>query len=158
MNGEEQEAVLGVLVRLGTRWVLPTPDADVWHAYDPLPFWLFLDGIRAATHLATGRRFLDVGCGIGDKLALMHHLGWQVAGIDRHPPYVDAARELVPEADVSCGDAMDADSFDADLVYMYRPAVADALEERLEAHVLERIRPGTVCFFPTRRVPEVWVA
>ena len=144
--------------RLEQRWnVLPIPDADVWHAYDPLPPALFLPGLRQAAELTQGRRFLDVGCGIGRNMALAWSLGWQVAGIERHGPYAEAARELLPEADVYCEDAFDVDSFDADLVYMYRPARADAAEEWLEAHVLACLRPGTVCFFPTRRDPEVWV-
>lgn len=154
----EREAIHGLLHRLERRWSLPIPDASVWHAYDPLPFCHFLDRVREAERLTTGRRFLDIGCGIGSKLALMSALGWETHGIDRHLPYVEAARELVPEAKVEHADAFDVGAFDADLVYMYRPAVSDELEDRLEQHVLERVVPGAVMFWPLRHDPEVWVA
>ena len=146
-----------VMHRLEQRWnVLPIPDTDVWHAYDPLPPALFLPGLARAAELTEGRRFLDVGCGVGRNMALAYALGWQVAGIERHAPYVSAARELLPEATVYCDDARDVDSFDADLVYLYRPARADDLERRLEEHVLAHLGPGTACFFPLHD-PEVWV-
>jgi SAM-dependent methyltransferase len=154
----ELEAVHQTMWRLERRWdPLPIPNAHVHHAYDPLPLALFLPGIRRASEFTSGRRFLDVGCGIGSKLVLMHYLGWETAGIDRHEPYLDAARELVPEADLTLADAFDLDSFETDVLYMYRPMVSDADEDRLEAHVLSRLRPGTVCFLPVRRDPEVWV-
>ncbi len=154
----ELEALLGLFQRLERRWVLPTPDATVWHAYDPLPFWQFLDGTRVAEQMTEGRRFLDLGCGIGSKLALMHALGWSVEGVDHHEPYVEAARELVPEATVEHGDIRDLSSIDTDLVYMYRPARSDELEVELEQHVLSIVPAGTVCFFPFRHRPEVWAA
>ena len=158
MDEDEREALLGLLTRLERRWVLPIPDGDVWHAYDPLPFWHFLDGIRQASAMTDCRVFLDLGCGIGSKLALMHHLGWAVHGVDHHRPYVQAARELVPEAAVEHADIRDLDRLDADLVYMYRPARSDQLETELEQHVLERVAPGTVMFWPLRHHPEVWAA
>lgn len=156
MTDGELEAVHQTLFRLEQRWLPPTPDAHVHFAYDPLPVALFFPGIRQASELTEGRRFLDVGCGIGTKLALMYVMGWRVTGIDRHEPYAKIARELVPEANVMVADAFDVASFDADLVYMYRPMVSDADEERLEAHVMRHASPGTVCFFPTRP-PEVRV-
>ncbi len=130
----------------------------MFFAYDPLPVAIFLPGIRAASAMTAGRRFLDVGCGIGTKLALMAGLGWEVAGIDRHPPYIESALDLCPEAELTVADLRDTETFDADLVYMYRPGVSDETASALEAHVEARVRPGTVLFFPTRRSPEVWVA
>jgi 2-polyprenyl-3-methyl-5-hydroxy-6-metoxy-1,4-benzoquinol methylase len=153
----ELEAIHQTLHRLEQRWVLPIPDAHTWFAYHPLPIAMFLPGIRQASELTDGRRFLDIGCGIGTKLALMHTLGWEVAGIDRTEHYLDAARELIPEATLTHADALALNSFNADLVYMYRPAVSDKLETELERHVLAHVKPGTVCFFPTRRQPDVWI-
>ena len=137
----------------------------MWFGYDPLPVAIFLPGIAAAEAHTTGRRFLDVGCGIGTKMALMHALGWDVSGIDRHRTYLDAAAELVPEATLACADLFDAEAFDADLVYMYRPAVTEQLAERTERHVIERMPSGALLFLPTRTPPvpltqvaaEVWV-
>lgn len=137
--------------------MLPIPPNDVWHAYDPLPFWEFLAGIRIASELTEGRRFLDLGCGIGTKLAIMHGLGWDVTGVEHHAPYVEAARELIPEASVHLGDICDLVPIEADLVYMYRPAVSDDLEAEVERVVLDWGKPGTVMFWPFRHTPEVWV-
>jgi SAM-dependent methyltransferase len=158
LAGEECEALHGLIHRLERRWnLLPIPDRRFHHAYDPLPFWHFLAGVQAAARLVRGRRFLDVGCGIGSKLALMHHLGWTAAGIDRHRPYIDAAAELVPEASLAHGDAFDIPHFDTDLVYMYRPMISDEQEDALETHILAHVDPGTVMFWPLRHDPEVWV-
>ena len=101
---------------------------------------------------------LDLGCGLGRNLSIAHHLGWQVAGIDHNPQYAAAASELLPEADVRVADILDEQDFDADVVYMYRPARGDELEGKVETHVLERVNPGTVMFWPTRHDPEVWLA
>ncbi len=159
LGEREQEAIHSVFHRLETRWHEPAHD-DARHTWDPLPFWLFLDGVRTAEPQVRGRRFLDVGCGIGTKLAIMHELGWEVAGIERHGPYVKDAQELMHERpnSITHADAFDVPVFDADLVYMYRPMKSDDDEDLLEQHVLARVAPGTVMFFPTRRTPEVWVA
>lgn len=153
MTVDAWEAVHQTLFRLEQRWLPPTPDADVFFAYDPLPVAMFFPTIEVAAKETAGRRFLDVGCGIGTKLALMHVLGWQVAGIERHEPYAATARELVPEAAVTTTDLRDVELFDADLVYMYRPGVSDEMASTLECHVAERVRPGTLLFLPTRPLP-----
>lgn len=159
LTGPEREAVHGAMHRLERRWnVLPIPNDPQWHAYEALPFWDFLAAIRRASELTDGRTFLDVGCGIGTKLAIMYSLGWTVTGIDHHLPYVEAARELVPEATVEHGEILEQTTFQSDLVYLYRPARPLDLEIELEQYVLDRVSPGTVCFFPLRHDPEVWVA
>jgi trans-aconitate methyltransferase len=168
VNAEVLEALYQLLSRLEARWLPPVPDNSVFHAYDPLPLAIFLEGLAVVEQHATGRRFLDVGCGMGTKLALMHYLGWTVAGIDRHRPYVDVAREFVPEATVTCADAHDLPSFDADVVYAYRPCVSDEHEDSLERHLLARMKRGSLLWLPTRvlgtEMPaerlgvDVWVA
>ena len=147
----EWEALYVLLHRLEHRWLPPAiPDASIYHAYDPLPLEIFLRGIRAASEHAEGRRFLDLGCGIGAKLAFMRALGWEVAGVERQADYVEIARELVPEAEITHGQIEDIDSFDADLVYMYRPAISEELELELEVHVIEHLDRGTLLFIPER--------
>src|SRR6266576_6003049 len=95
------------------------------HDYEPLPLADFIAGVRAAEPHVNGRRFLDVGCGLGAKLGFMHYLNWNVVGIDINPKYCLHAQELYPFADITCADAFDVDHFDADLVYMYRPMVSE---------------------------------
>ena len=151
------EAIHQAFHRLERRWVLPIPsEQPEFHVYDPLPVAEFLPAIETASKATAGRRFLDVGCGIGTKLALMLALGWQVAGIELRRRYVLAASELVPEASVVCADLRDVAEFDADLVYCYRPARADELETEIERYVVDRVRPSTLLFFPTRDLPDAW--
>ncbi len=157
-SAQEAEAIHATLHRLEQRWnVVPIPDNRVWHAWDPLPFWDFFRGVRRAAELTDRRRFLDLGCGIGTKLAIMDGLGWQVSGIDHHEPYVEAARELVPEAEIRLSNILDCEQLDADLVYMYRPAREENLEVAVEQHVLSVVAPGSVMFWPLRHSPEVWL-
>lgn len=153
MTELELEAIHQTLHRLETRWHLPIPDASIWHAYDPLPLALFLDGIRAAIRYAPGNRFLDLGCGIGTKLAFMHGIGYQVTGIDRVSHYIEAARELIQEATLIEADIFDLASFDADIIFMYRPARDDQLEDALERHVVAGMNLGAVLFLPVRPLP-----
>ena len=137
-------------------WLLPLPDTGPWHGYDPLPLRDFFAGVRTAAALTDGRRFLDVGCGIGTKLMLMDRLGWQTAGIERIEEYANHARELNPAARIVTADLIDVGEFTADLVFMYRPAKDDDLEEKVEAHVLAHTPPGSVMFWPFRHEPQVW--
>ena len=146
----EFEALYQATKRLENAWMPPVPDATEFFAYDPLPWALFLPLIEQAASLVPGRRFLDVGCGIGTKLLFMHYLGWKVAGIERHPPYAHAARSLVPEAHVQTVDVFDLGEFDADVVYSYRLGVTEALQAEVEAHITARMRPGTVLLLPGR--------
>lgn len=156
MNDREREAIHGIIHRLETRWHDLAPN-DEWHAYDRLPFWHFLRGLREAEWLTGGRRFVDLGCGIGTNLAIAHHLGWDCTGVEFRPEYAEGARSLLPEARIETTDIRNLDSLPFDLVFMYRPAKADELEDMLEEHVASLLQPGTVCFWPLRHNPEVWV-
>lgn len=110
-----------------------------------------MPGIRVAAKYAP-RTFLDIGCGIGTKLAFMSVLGWRVWGIDRHQPYIDIARELVPEAMLECCDVRELTSLRADVIYMYHPAIAEELEQEVETHLATLMEPGTVIFAPHRNL------
>lgn len=149
----EFEAIHGLLHRLEQRWTPPAPAADVWFAYDPLPLREFLPLLRQAMALTEGRRFLDLGCGIGRNLAVAHHLGFRVSGIDQHRPYLAAAAELLPEAVLTHGNILDLNEIDADIVYMYRPARAEDLQVRIEEHVQSLLTPGSVFLLPVRPQP-----
>jgi SAM-dependent methyltransferase len=141
-------AVFETLARLERRWVPPArPDPD-FYGWEPWPTRDFFDAVNLAAGFTDGRRFLDVGCGIGTKLALMSAVGWTVAGIDWHRPYLDAARELVPEADLTLADVRDMEVFDADVVFMYRLAVDDAVNAEVEAHLIDGCPPGQILIVP----------
>jgi len=156
-----QEAVyslLSVVNHMERRWLLPIPTDPDRHAWEPLPFWDFIEGLDAAAPHVRERTFLDVGCGIGTKLALAYHLGWRVSGIDYHQPYIAAAEELCEgcEADLRLGDAAATENFEAGLVYSYRILRDDAACDRLEEHIVGHCTPGTVVYFPQSRFRPKW--
>ena len=162
----ELEAIYQVFNRLEQRWVTPGfGDPRFWE-WEGLPMAEFLRGTQEAEKRTSGRRFIDVGCGIGIKLSFMHHLGWDVTGIDHHQPYLEAAQELIPEATLIHADLREVQSYDYDLVYMYHPAIKDDLELELEHHVVERMKSGNILFLPGRytefegmshNYPYIWV-
>lgn len=150
MDPAELEALHSTTFRLEQAWLPVAPPNHTWHAYDPLPWAEFLSGIRTAIAAADARTFLDIGCGIGTKLAYMYALGFAVRGVDHHQPYLDAARKMIHEAELEHADVRELDAIDEAIVYMYRPAVADELEDELEAHVARVLRDGAVLFLPAR--------
>lgn len=149
----EFEALHQTLWRLESRWTPPIPDANVYHAYERLPLIDFLPLLREAGE-AGGRTFMDIGCGIGTNLLMVYLMGWKVIGIDHHAPYLDSAAKLVPEATLILSNAFDVESFDADVVYMYRPMVSAGDEDRLENHVLSRMKTGAtlLCTSPHQKL------
>ena len=54
--------------------------------------------------LTAGDRLLDVGCGSGELCRLARSRGATVSGLDASAPMIDAARAVVPDADLRRGD------------------------------------------------------
>jgi len=87
-------------------------DEDAWSsvAADWAALWGgFSDPARraiiAGAGIGPGSRVLDVGCGSGEFLAMLHSVGALTAGIDPAPRMVEAARSVAPGADVRLGSA-----------------------------------------------------
>lgn len=45
----------------------------------------------------TGRKVLDIGCGSGRDLAVLHKLGYDCYGVDPTPQFLEIAQEIHPE-------------------------------------------------------------
>lgn len=135
-------AVDQTVMRLEAGWFTPHGD-DAGFDLHPLPMGEFLAGMAVCGEPG---RFVDLGCGVGTKLAVAHFLGWQVSGVERHADYAAAARRLVPEADVVVGDAWDVELDGFDVVYSYRLCVALAAQQVLNAAIVARMRPGGLFF------------
>jgi trans-aconitate methyltransferase len=109
-----------------------------------LPLAEFLAGMAVAGEPGT---FIDLGCGIGTKLAIAHWLGWDVTGVERHSDYAAVARKVVPEAKVYVGDAWTFEGLAAfDIVYSYRLMVDLARQDELNSSIVAQMRPGTLFF------------
>lgn len=129
--------------RLEDGWYVPHGDDDHFdlHALPSLEF------LRGMEELGEPTTFLDLGCGVGTKLLLAHWLGWEVTGVERHPDYADAARRLVPEADIHVGDAWTWQGLDHfDVVYSYRLVVDLERQHELNRSIIKRMRPGATYF------------
>lgn len=147
--GDALDVLDALLHRLETRWRPPDPDQEVYWAIGALPLPVFWPGLQSVAKLTAGRRFWDLGCGIGRYLALAYYAGWGPTGVERHQPYVEAARALCPEdVEVIHAEITEVDRFDADVVYMYRPAVADELERTIIRHVADHAEPGCLLWLP----------
>ena len=96
---------------------------------------------------AAGKRFLDVGSGLGTKLHLARILGFDAHGLELRGHYADASRELFSDCPVTVGDASAFSDYDAfDVVYCYRPCVDPDEQTRLNRLISERMATGALFF------------
>lgn len=123
-------------------------------AYDPEAF---LERMSAYGCLDLPGRFLDVGCGIGEKLFLAFALGafTQCDGIEydaRTAAVADflfdriAPRKRYP-VQIVRGDSLDFDRYgDYDVIYMFRPMWQSESMNRLVRRIAAQLKPGAIMF------------
>ena len=140
-------ALIGSVIAMDREWMSRHEGYD-----DPgrclpwMPFsWPdFIALIGEALPETTGDKFLDVGAGIGTKMLLAREIfGLDVTGIERVPAYIKVARDhdlMVIERDAAGWDGYG----DYDLVYFNRPFFDQGLQERLEQHIWNTMKPGAV--------------
>ena len=135
----------------------PAPDESTFYAWEPLPMSEFLPGITRAREWLIERNkcwtgeesFLDVGAGIGTKLAVASLLGWTVEGCEHHVPYIELASRLFPHVPITLGEAFDFDRYDEfDVVYSYRLCVDDDKQRELTQWIVQQMRSGSLFFSP----------
>lgn len=114
-----------------------------WMPFQPANF---IAMIAECMTYASGFRFLDVGCGIGSKLALATTVfGLQADGVE-----VDSV--MAAEAcKWRCGNVIPQDALDVpglyadyDIIWLYRPFRDRKCEEQLEKLVRENMKPGAI--------------
>jgi SAM-dependent methyltransferase len=90
-----------------------------------------------SVEIRTGTRLLDVGCGPGLALKLAAGRGAIVTGIDAAGPFIEIARERLPDADLTVGEMESLpygdDSFDAVTGFMAFQFAADPARALREA-------------------------
>jgi SAM-dependent methyltransferase len=62
------------------------------------------EAVLSRTHVKSGTRFLDVGCGAGMAAQIAAERGAEVSGIDAAPALLDIARLRMPQGDFRLGD------------------------------------------------------
>ena len=76
-----------------------------------------------------GSRFLDVGCGLGNKVWLAQNIGFDAYGIEINQKYADIAGECVGTNHIFCHDGITFPDYDQyDVIYFYNPMPSDELE------------------------------
>lgn len=133
-------------------------DSKKYFAYIPLYARKFL--VALTPLLEKKKSFLDVGCGMGDKLALVHKIAphVRVGGIEFHKPYVKLARKIAPNAHVyHCNALHYADYHKWDIIYAYRPISHWDTMCALEERIMREMKRGAtfVMFLPCAARP--WV-
>jgi ubiquinone/menaquinone biosynthesis C-methylase UbiE len=106
--------------------------------------------------VAPGTRLLDVGCGAGLFMQLAARRGAKVTGIDAAAPFIEIARERVPEAELAVGEMEELpyadDSFDVVTglnAFQFAADPANALREAARVG-----RPGAPIVIATWGRPE----
>lgn len=120
-----------------------------WFDWQSLPLSSFYIGMRMIRNkLGEGRhKFLDVGSGIGTKLFLADSLGFDAYGIEHNYEYRKVSLRLWPNYIVWLNDALDFTDYDQfDVVYSYRLARNNELQECVNNHILEHMREGAIFF------------
>jgi SAM-dependent methyltransferase len=106
--------------------------------------------------ITSGTSLLDVGCGPGLFLRLAAQRGARVTGIDAAAPFIEIARERVPDADLTAGEMESLpypdDSFDAVSGFNAFQFAADPAHALREAGRVAR--PGTPILIATWGRPD----
>jgi SAM-dependent methyltransferase len=103
----------------------------------------------------TSRKFLDVGCGVGQKVYLAFKYKFDAYGIEIRPAYADVAQQLLirylwnmPQIDLTnriiVADAVQFDFKDFDVIYFYRPMWDNKLEAQLERQIAKTAKIGAI--------------
>lgn len=134
----------------------PQEIVDDHYPYIPLPIERFIQ-LMDHPSLRGKKSFIDVGCGIGDKVMLASLLyGLDAEGIEYTPiTYYTGklflkrlvysySRDERPRIKLHLGDALEHDFSGVDIIYMYRPMNNDQLTYRLYKHILSTMDEGAV--------------
>jgi len=122
-------------------------------------------------------KFLDVGCGVGQKIFLANCFGFRARGLELRKELISAGQNLFsdlrveirhdgyysPEPFFIHGDALTYDGYnDFDILYFYCPLMAENLEIKLEEKLAKDAKPGAIVLanlpkhFLVRKTPEGW--
>lgn len=120
----------GILNRLGN-----------WYnrKLDALELW------RLTRRLPAGARVLDIGCGNGDSLEILHRWGFECWGLDQSPAGITAVRDRIP-IEVRLGSIYENDLGDGTFDMILMSHVMEHLPEpaRAASEVRRLLKPGGI--------------
>jgi len=128
--------------------------------YVPLRIDQFIEQLNIVSgfkDLPNEPKFVDVGCGIGQKLAI---LGWiyyryKIYGIEYSKEYAKIAKALVPKTtQIIIADAITQNYKIFDIIYFYCPCSDPEKEEALEKQIYKTAKPGAYILANAKRSPE----
>lgn len=118
----------------------------------PLGLERFITQMNVIRGLTKVKEFIDVGCGIGTKLALakasLKYCGQtKFNGVEITKNYVCAARKLLSRLEIP-GEIIEADALTIDyhrydVIYFYSPLINDDMEKALEQRIVTTAREGS---------------
>jgi hypothetical protein len=113
-----------------------------WMPFQPADFLAILFDCVAEMR---GRAFIDVGCGPGTKMLLASQLyGLEPEGIEISDAMSVEARKYGTVYHGNAGDTPPGFYSNYDLIWLYRPFRDPVLERRLEAWIMEEMKPGAI--------------
>ena len=123
----------------------------------PLAVYVFLDLMNEALKHTDNKQdihFVDVGSGIGTKLMLAEYIltsagkNVSLSGIEIDQKLVDVSKQLVPQANIKVGNALDMDYGEYDVVYLYHPFIDNKLQKQLDERIAKTIKTGAIVVLP----------
>ncbi len=93
----------------------------------------FIENLRLILRrCGDGRRFLDVGCGLGNKVWIAQAIGFDAYGLEINPKYAEIASECVGANRIICQDGIRFLGYqEYDVIYFYNPMPSDELESAI---------------------------
>ena len=119
--------------------------------YVPYNYEDFDKELQLAVSYADGKKFLDVGCGIGDKLLIAREMfGLDVIGIEIDKEYIKLAHKILDNVIIQ-EDVLNYSGYGLyDIVYMYKPFADKEKQTKLERLIESQMREGAILIAPVR--------
>lgn len=104
----------------------------------------FIENLRLILRrCGEGRRFLDVGCGLGNKVWIAQSMGFDAYGLEINPKYAAIAIECVGANRIFCQDGIHFPDYgEYDVIYFYNPMPSDDLESA----ILKTAKKGAIIY------------
>ena len=149
-------ALLHLIRRLEANLTPPANPAEQWWSYIPLPLDHWFENMATIRQtLGPGtHQYLELGSGIGTKLALANELGYHTLGIEHHQPYIDTSRRIFPHCHVIHSDAANPNHNlqpqyqNADIIYNYALATNAEDHHRINRNITKHMKPEALYYQP----------